>query len=87
MIIKLKMNVKKINKERLYVGEKGTYLNAVLIEKPNDYGDDGFICEDVSKEERQQGVKGTILGSWKIVSGKPRTADQATEENADGVPF
>jgi len=83
-MIAIKIDVKKINKERLYKGEKGTYLDAVLIETPdNRYGDDYMIVESISKGEREEGVKGEILGNAKILSGK--TQDEPKKE--DGLPF
>ena len=40
-MITCKIDVTKIEKERLFKGEKGTYLDIVLIESPNNqYGDD-----------------------------------------------
>lgn len=64
-MIKLNIDVTKISKERLFKGEKGTYLNAVLFHEPDKYGNDGFIAEDVSKAEREAGKKGNIIGNWR----------------------
>ena len=70
-MITLKIDVTKISKSRLFTGEKGTYLDAVLIETPNNqYGDDYMIVESVTKEEREQGVKGAILGNARILTKK-----------------
>jgi len=66
-MISLKIDVTKIDKSRLFVGKKGTYLNAVLIETPNSEHSDYVIVEDISYEERQSGKKGTILGNGKII--------------------
>lgn len=66
-MISIKLDVDKIDKERLFVGKKGTYLNAVMIETPNSEYGDFMIIEDVSFEERQSGKKGTILGNGKII--------------------
>jgi len=68
--IKIKIDVSKIDKNRLFKGKQGTYLNAVLIETPtNQYGDSHMIVEDVSKEEREKGIKGNILGNAKTFGG------------------
>jgi len=70
-MISLKIDVNKIDKSRLFEGTKGTYLDAVLIETPdNQYGDDYMIVQSVSKEEREQGVRGEILGNAKIFAKK-----------------
>jgi hypothetical protein len=68
-IIQLKIDVSKISKDRLYKGKKGTYLTAALIlnEGTDEYGNDGMIIEQISKEEREAGHKGTILGNAKIL--------------------
>ena len=100
-VISLQIDVTKINKERLYEGKKGKYLNAVLFlnEETDQYGNNGFISESVSKEERDKGVKGNILGnakdlskgSKKDVDGYPKNSQQKNpsynvDEN-DGLPF
>jgi hypothetical protein len=96
-MIKLKINVLAVDKNRLYKGAKGTYLDCVLIEtKNNQFGDDYMIAQEVTKEEREKGVKGPILGNAKIIGQKPaaQQAPAATQtttvmnENLDeDVPF
>lgn len=62
--IYIKIDVTKINKARLYKGQKGTYLDAVCIPTPDSkYDNTHMIVEAVSKEEREQGVKGAIIGN------------------------
>ena len=56
--VSLKIDVTKIDKARLFKGQKGTYLDAtVFIDlcEADQYGNHGMITQDVSKEERQQG--------------------------------
>lgn len=74
-MIKLNIDVTKIDKTRIHEGKKGKYLDLVLVDHPSDYGD-GFIAHDVSKEERNQGVKGTIIGNWKRVGGQREQREQ-----------
>ena len=68
-IIRLKIDVKKIDKDRLFSGSKGTYLDATVFldDEAGQYGDNGMITQDVSKEEREAGTKGNILGNATIV--------------------
>ena len=66
-MISINIDVNKIDKARLFKGKKGTYLDCVLIETPNSEYGDYMVVESVSKEEREQGVKGTILGNGKII--------------------
>ena len=87
-MITLKIDVTKINKARLYKGEKGTYLNCTLIDTPNSEYGDYMIVEETTKEERESGTKGTILGNGKII--RPRGQDQSTrqaEPVKDDLPF
>jgi len=67
--ISVKIDVTKIDKARLYKGEKGTYLDLTTfidLDNPGQYGDHGFISQSVSKEERGQGVQTPILGNVKV---------------------
>ena len=68
-IVAIKIDVTKIDKERLYKGEKGLYLDAVayIDDTPDQYGQSGMITQSVTKEEREQGVKGAILGNTKLL--------------------
>ena len=67
-----KIDVTKIDKARLFQGKTGArYLDIALIETPNNqYGDSHMIVQSVSKEEREAGVKGNILGNIKEVGAK-----------------
>jgi hypothetical protein len=67
--LSLKINVSQIDKARLFVGQKGAYLDATIfvdLSELDQYGNSGMITQDVSKEEKQQGTKGNILGNGKI---------------------
>ena len=67
--LSLKINVSQIDKARLFAGQKGKYLDATIfvdLSELDQYGNSGMITQDVSKEEKQQGVKGNILGNGKV---------------------
>lgn len=85
-MISLKIDVSKIDKERLFQGKKGLYLDAVMIETPNSEYGDFMIVEDISYEERQAGQKGTILGNGKIIIKKDQSPpnDSGPQDQADG---
>lgn len=89
--IALKIDVSKIDKSRLYKGKKGTYLDAVffLDEQDDQYGNNGMIVQSVSKEERERGERGEILGNGKIMSSpKQNNAPaQSFDDSKDGLPF
>jgi len=81
-IITAKIDVMKIEKARLYQSKAGTYLDFTLIRtKDNQYGNDYMIVQQVSKEEREAGIKGAILGNAKILVRQDRDAQaQAQSE-------
>ena len=100
-MIVLKINVMKIDPKLLFQGKNGAkHLDAALVDKPNDFGDDGFISQSVSKEDRAKGVKGPIIGNWRHVGGgakqKPTESKPAStkpkpegdpENDDSGLPF
>ena len=83
MII-LSINVSLINKKRLYQGKKGLYLDAVLIETPNSEFGDYMVVESTTKEEREAGTRGAILGNGKILD---KRTSEPSEEEKSGLPF
>ena len=55
-MIAINIDVKKIEKAALFVGQKGTYLNLTLMDSKDgtdQYGNDGFVVQDIGKERRQ----------------------------------
>ena len=68
-----KIDVKKIDKDELYQGEKGTYLDIVLYvnkdefgnEVPDQYGNDGVIKQSLSKASREAKKKQPIIGNYR----------------------
>ena len=67
--VSLKIDVTKIDKARLFQGAKGTYLDATVfidVDQLDQYGNSGMITQDVTKAEKQQQVKGAILGNCKV---------------------
>ena len=101
-LISLNLNLSLVNKARLYSGKKGKYLSAVLHLTPtvDQYGNNGFIVESVSKEERQAGQRGTIIGNAKILTPAsetnvtpqvtaytPPASSQAGKYDDDDLPF
>jgi len=89
-LIAIKIDVTKIDKERLYQGKKGSYLDATVFlnDEEGQYGDNGMITQSVSKEEREAGVKGAILGNVKILGefGDNKSAPAASAVS-DDIPF
>ena len=64
--ITLKINVSRIDKTHLHQGEKGKYLDLVLFPNktgPDKNGNTHIVMQSISKEQRDAGVKGAILGN------------------------
>ena len=90
--VNLKIDVTKIEKGRLYKGAKGTYLDAVVFinDEPNEYGQHGPITQAVTKEEKDNKVKGPILGNCKVFwkdEQALRQIEQQQEEDDSNIPF
>jgi hypothetical protein len=87
--VSLKIDVSKIDKARLFSGAKGTYLDATIfvdLDNLDQYGNSGMITQDVSKEEKAQGIKGNILGNgkvfWKEGGQAPQAQGQGFQQQA-----
>ena len=92
--ISIKIDVTKILKERLFKGQKGTYLNlTTMIDTDNadQYDNHGFIAQETSKEEREGGLKTPILGNCKVFykDEQQQQVAQVQTEPAfdDNLPF
>lgn len=72
---KLTIDVTKIPKDAIFIGKKGKYVTLILHENrngPDQYENDGFAALDVTREQREAGTKGAIIGNWKhLGGGKP----------------
>lgn len=75
MII-LKIDVKKLSKEHFFVGAKGTYCDLIVMEndQPDQYGNTHVVKQGVSKEARDNGTKGAIVGNGKSYDRQTKKA-------------
>lgn len=66
--IKIKIDVTKIDKAALYKGTKGTYLDCAAwpSKTPGQYGDTHYIVQELSREARDAGEKGAIIGNMTV---------------------
>jgi len=100
-MIKIKLDVTKIDKSRLYKGAKGTYLDLVVYENesPDIYGNDYSVKQDCTKEDRDAGVKMPYIGNGKRIGQKAAPQQQTTrnipraqpaaqvEDDGDEIPW
>lgn len=80
--VSLKIDVSKIDKNRLFRGQKGTYLDATIfidLDQLDQYGNSGMITQDVSKEEKAANVQGAILGNGKVFWSDSGNAPQQSQ--------
>ena len=99
--IDISLDVSKIDKTELYESPKTgkKYLNVTVLirDEKDQYGNDGFIVQKISKERKAAGEKGAILGNAKIVDwDAPKTGGEKSNRNApkqdvqdddDSIPF
>ncbi|MSR12887.1 MAG: hypothetical protein EXR84_14070 [Gammaproteobacteria bacterium] len=87
--VTLKIDVTKINKEKLFKGQKGTYLDATIfldLGEADQYGNHGMITQSVSKEDKDAGVRGEILGNGKIVWREEQQSPRNSQDQAARQP-
>ena len=91
--LSLKINTSQIDMNRLFAGQKGNYLDCTIfvdLAELDQYGNSGMVTQDVSKDEKAQGVKGNILGNGKVfwVEGgqAPQQAGQMPQQNFQQAP-
>lgn len=87
-MIKIKLDVNKIDKSRLYKGAKGTYLDLVVYEneQPDNYGNDFSVKQDCTKEDRDNGVKMPYIGNGKRIGQKAAPQQQAPQRTTRNIP-
>jgi hypothetical protein len=95
------IDVTKISKDALFHGKKGIYLNLVMFENrdgPDQFGNEGYIQQDIGKDRRARGEKGPIIGNWKTVDTTPLKkmtehnrakgdGFQPQQDDSDPIPF
>lgn len=87
--VTVSIDVTKIDKARLYEGKKGKYLDCVTfidIDQQDQYENNGFIAQGVSKEEKEQGVKGEILGNVKVFWKGESNGGQQAQPQQQATP-
>ena len=76
-IIKTSINLDQIDKSKIYVGKKGKYLpvTITLNDELDNFGNNGPIIIEQTKEEREAKSPKTYLGNVKVVwtNGKQRS--------------
>lgn len=74
--IKLKLDVKKILKDHLFKGNKGTYLDLVVWpnkDGPDKYGNTHYVVQELSRAARDAGERGPIIGNLTLPENEEPT--------------
>ncbi len=68
-IIKASINLNEIPKDKIIIGKKGKYLpiTITLNDEVDQFGNQGPVIVDQTKEEREAKVAKTYLGNVKVV--------------------
>jgi len=67
--ISIKLDVSKLDKTRFFKGAKGVYCDLtafVNLDELDQYGQSGFITQELSKEEREAKVQMPIVGNTTV---------------------
>lgn len=80
-LINAKIDVTKIPKEAIYIGEKGKYLSIDIWinDEDDNYGNDTSINVSQSKEDREAKAKKIYIGNGKTKFGFSKSEPVASE--------
>lgn len=92
--VEVSIDLKKIDKSRIFEGKKGEYLTMTTFidtDKTDQYGNNGFISHKKTKEESEAKAKTPILGNVKVfyTSEDKQLAPSQPEPGKfdDDIPF
>ena len=99
--IDISLDVSKIDKTALYespkTGKKYLNITVLIREEKDQYQNDGFVIQKISKDRKNAGERGAILGNAKIMDwDAPKQDDHSLaksngyapkEDNTDDIPF
>lgn len=93
-LIAVKINVTRIDKSAIFEGKSGKYVDMLLMENKDgtdQYGNEGFVTQGISKERREAGERGQIIGNWRRLkttkAQAPKSKPESYEAPTDDVPF
>ena len=82
-IIKTSINLSEIPKDKIFVGKKGKYLpiTITLNDEVDQFGNQGPVVVEQTKEERESKEARTYLGNARIVWTNGQNVDPAPRDN------
>ena len=87
-IIKTSIDLNKIPKDKIYIGKKGKYL-PITITLNNDvdqFGNQGPVVVEQTKDERDAKAAKTYLGNVKVVWTNGQNVDTAPRDDNQSAP-
>ena len=87
-IIKTSINLDKIPKDKIIAGKKGKYLNLVVTinDEVDQFGNQGAVTVDQTKEERDAGESKIYLGNNKVVWTNGQNVEPAPRDGSAPAP-
>ena len=82
-IIKASINLSEVPKDKIITGKKGKYLpiTITLNTDPDQFGNQGPVCVEQTKDERDSKSAKTYLGNVKVVWTDGNNVNAAPREN------
>ena len=82
-IIKASINLSEIPKDKIYVGKKGKYLPITITinDEVDQFGNQGPVVVEQTKEEREAKQAKTYLGNVRVVWTNGENVDTAPRDN------
>ncbi len=87
-IIKTSINLNEIPKEKIFVGKKGKYLpiTITLNDELDQFGNQGPVVVEQTKEERDAKAPKTYLGNVKVVWTNGQNVEPAPRDDNQSAP-
>ena len=87
-IIKTSINLNEIPKDKIINGKKGKYLPITITinDEPDQFGNQGPVVVEQSKEEREAKTPKTYLGNCRVVWTNGDNVNAAPRDNQAAAP-
>ena len=87
-IIKTSINLNEIPKDKIINGKKGKYLpiSITINDEPDQFGNQGPVIVEQTKEEREAKAAKTYLGNVKVVWTNGNNVDTVPRDNTQAPP-
>ena len=87
-IIKANLNLNEIPKDKIYKGKKGSYLPITITinDEVDQFGNQGPVIVEQTKEEREAKVAKVYLGNVKVVWTNGDNVDVIPRDGAPAAP-